>query len=312
MLFPIISDTQDYSFLFKDSSIWEKIILYISQKHGLKGKLERATSGSHIVYRVGDHWIKLMAPLYSNDMQFEIEGLKSIEDRLSVQSPKILLTGEIESWKYLVMSHVDGQPIRHLWMNLKQDEKLIICDQIGKILGELKNCRPSKVISHRFIWNSFIQNQYNNVRNLQQQKGLPEPWLNTAEDFLKQSAIDDFLIDQPVLLHADLTFDHLLMKIDPIPRITGIIDMADCQVGHPEYELLVPCCFIFKGESNLLRRFLFSCAYRDSQINQNLSFKLMRWLLLHRYGVIQKIFRRELESCPPGDFKALAQILFPL
>lgn len=266
-LLPVIKDRAVYKEIFAQNNIWEPAIVYLMEKHRLNGDFQRGVLGSHIVYRVGDRWIKLMAPIFSKDMPFEISGLKVVDGKLSVPTPKIIAEGV---------------------------------------------CQADPVIKDRFHWNSFIKEQYETWEIHQKRKGLSDQWLQEIPKFLSQFPVSEFECVDPLFLHADLTFDHFLVTGSSSPRISGVIDMADCQVGHFEYELVAPCTFIFKGQKELLRRFLMVCGYSAAKLDRKFSEKLLAWAILHRYFSMISYFRDEMDCCRPGDFQELAQKVYPL
>jgi hygromycin-B 7''-O-kinase len=311
-LLPIIENRDQYTKLFRDDSQWESAINWIAHKHNLIGELKPSTNGSHIVYRVGNVWIKLMAPLFAGDMVFEVGGLKTVINKLSVETPQILAEGEVEGWKYILLSHVEGESLKTAWADFTHEQKINLSLQMAKVIKELSSCPADKNVRSRFEWNDFITEQYNNVALIQKKKELPEPWLSSVQAFVHEFELSFFLTDNPIFLHADLTHEHFLVSKGDSPQITAIIDFADCQMGKFEYELLAPLCFIFKGQKKFLKQFLINCGYDESMLNEKFSQKMLAWTILHRYCVIQHHFKTEMELCAPGDFKQLASRLYPL
>jgi hygromycin-B 7''-O-kinase len=308
-ILPVVRDRAHYSELFKKSHRWSDAMEWIMRTHGLSGEPVRAALGSHIVYRVGDLWIKMMAPLFAKDMAFEVAGLKSVQGRLSVATPVVLAQGTLEDWPYVVMSHVDGAAVRDLWRTYSVREKVQLAQQIAQVAKEISACPADPVVSGRFDWQSFISGQYENCETQQQKKLLPAPWLKNLTPFLRSFELQEFLTPQPLLLHADLTFDHFLVNEG---KVSGIIDMADCQVGHFEYELVAPCAFIFKSEPATLRSFLENCGFEEAQLNQRFSEKLLAWAIMHRYFSVVTWFKHEMNDVEVGDFSELADRVFPL
>lgn len=311
-LLPRIAERNQYRELFKLESPWVSAIEFLIHKHQLVGPVKRGALGSHIVYRVGDSWIKMMAPLFAKDMTFETSGLKTIEGRLSVRSPQILAEGVLEGWPYVVLDDIDGEPLRSVWSKLHQAQKENLAGQVAKIIKEIRQCEADDVIKSRFLWDDFIQQQYEQCEDQQRKKGLSNMWLKDVGRFLRRFDISEFRTHQLVFLHADLTYDHFLMTQAPEPNIIGIIDMADCQVGHFEYELVAPCVFLFKGNQSLLRHFLIQSGYKPKHLDQRFSEKLLAWSILHRYFSMISYFQDEMNQCQPGDFSALASKVFPL
>lgn len=310
LFLPLIKDADEFQKIFKENH-WLKAISFLIQKHQLTGEVHRASLGSHIVYRVGNYWIKLMAPIFSRDMDYEISGLSAVNGRLPVATPRVLATGILEGWKYVILSHVEGQAVRFIWNDLKPNEKKKVTQEMAEITNCISKCPANETIQKRFVWNEFIQNQYLNVKAKQSKDELPEAWLIQLESFLSSFDQNDFKCSKPVFLHSDLTFDHFLVTRNEEVKISGVIDLADCQIGHPEYELIAPAVFILKGDRSLLREYFLGYGYREDQLNLQLSKKMMAWALLHRFCKIVNYFKSEMDQCLPGDFVALAHKSFP-
>ncbi len=311
-LLPQIADRKHYAELFKQNSHWDRAIKFLIEKHKLTGNVQRGVLGSHIVYRVGDCWIKLMAPLFAKDMAYELSGLRAVSGKLSVRSPEILGEGTLEGWQYVILSHIEGNPIRNVWTRLEQQHKTKLAEQIARVTIEISKCKADDVIENRFVWNEFIKNQYVSCEEQQKKKGLPDEWLAHVREFLHSFDLSEFQAHNQVFLHADLTFDHFLVSQDTEPRVSGIIDLADCQIGNFEYELCAPTVFIFKGSRPLLKQYLTRCGFALPDLNARFSEKLLAWSILHRYFSMISYFQEEMKACEPGDFKSLAQKVFPL
>lgn len=308
-LLPEIQNRKHYSELFRDDKNWDLAIRYLVKLHGLEGSISRGTLGSHVVYRVGSIWMKLMAPLFAGDMKFEISGLRVVQNKLSVPTPHILFEGELEGWKYVLLSHVEGQPIRNIWSAQSDDQKLKLSIQMAQIVQQLRGVPADAVIQNRYHWNEFIKSQYENMESIQASKDLEEPWLKNVKAFISEYDLSEFQTSNPVFLHADLTSDHFLVTED---KVSGVIDFADCQVGHPDYELLAPAGFIFKGQKTWLRHFLMNCGFESHKLDASFSHKLMAWTLLHRYCAIHTHFKNEMLASEQGNFKDLAEKVYPL
>jgi hygromycin-B 7''-O-kinase len=312
LLLPVIRDRAHYYELFNESHRWLPAINLIMKKHGLFGIPERGVLGSHIVYRVGDCWIKLMAPLFSKDMPFEISGLKAVASQLSVPTPRILAEGILEEWHYVIISHIEGMPIRDLWKTYPIENKIKLAAQMARISKEISRCSADGIIHDRFRWNDFIADQFKNYETQQRKKLLPEGWLKKLGPFMESFDLSNFQTANPVFLHADLTSDHFMVEAQGAPIVTGVIDFADCQVGHFEYELVAPCIFIFKSEPLVLKEFLLRCGFSEAELNPRFSEKLLAWSILHRYFSLVTWFKDEMAALPEGEFAKLAAKVFPL
>lgn len=310
-LLPKISSAEEYQKLFPDNSIWEAGVRAVADRHGIKGDLVRGVRGSHIVYRCGDVWIKMMTPIFAHDMAFEIEGLRAVQGRLSVSVPEILFEGELEGWKYLVTSEVSGQRIGDVWPGLSLVQRVSLAETIGNITMELQQCDMTAGVRARGDWNQFIDARFSGLMKHHREKKLSEPWLKGLETFMSGFSVSEFKTDEPVFLHADLTADHFLVEqMGIFPIVTGVIDFADCCVGHPEYDLPASGVFIFREEAEALRAYVESLGFFDMS-----SEKLMAWTILHKYSNLEMYFHKEMEKMATedvGDFYGLSEKMFPL
>jgi hygromycin-B 7''-O-kinase len=310
-LLPNNPDRKAYFELFNQDDIWIKAIRYLADKHKLAGDLMRGTRGSHIVYKVGNYWIKIMAPIFSKDMAFEIAGLETAEKKTSVATPEIIETGELENWLYIIVSNVPGQRIGDVWPKLKQNAKQNIAQQIAKVTLELQACIPKIGVNNRGDWNLFIKDRFENVTTHHKNKSLDSKWLDKLPSFLSEFQLQDFMTSNPVFLHADLTWDHfLLVDYETEPKVAGVIDFADCRLGHWEYDIPASAAFIFKSDKDALSNYILHMGFNT--MNPNLSEKLMAWTCLHQYSDLNNYFKTEMTLVSPGDFSALAKMVYPL
>ena len=140
-------------------------------------------------------------------------------------------------------------------------------------------------------------------------QGLDDSQLEKLPEFLTQFKAEEFLPHKEVFLHSDLTYDHFLVHQS---EISAVIDFADCRVGHPEYDIPASAVFIFKGEYGPLKEYLLALGYKDSELNQRFSEKLMAWTCLHYFSDLNKYFGVEMKALAKADFSVLASKVFPL
>lgn len=311
MLLPLNFTRDEYFKLKKDSSVWLPAIQSICQKHGLFGEPVQSKTGSHIVYRVGDVWLKLMAPMFKHDMKYELAGLRSVARLKEFNRPKILFTGEIEDWFYVALSHVGGLPIRECWSQFDRKTKLDMAKQIAQLVNALGKCESDPDVVSRFDWNPFVTGQKKNAVRLHGERGLTKSWTDGLDIFLDQFPIEEFLFDHPVFMHADLQFDHLLIDLGSAPKVSGIIDLADCQTGHPYYELGALMVFVFKEDSEVIQEFIKHLDFGRS-FPKLTSERIMAWCMVHRYFTMTPLFGSIMAEFTPGDFAGLSRRLFPL
>jgi hygromycin-B 7''-O-kinase len=338
-LLPEIKTAEEYRSYFSNDKIWEPVVRAIQKRHGLSGEFQRSTRGSHIVYRLGDQWLKIMTPIFAGDMAFEVAGLRSVEGKLSVKTPALLAEGEIEGWSYILCSHVPGKRIGDVWKELGPSQKINLSRSLARITLELQSCPVLPEVLARGDWNAFIQEQWVNLETHHHSKKMDPLWLRGLLKFRDQFQIQDFLTASPVFLHADLTYDHFLVEED---QVSAVIDFADCRSGRGEYDLPATLAFIFKGEREALSAYLSELGRLWPELGElksqgpglrapgsspaklgepglagdsKLSERLMMWTLLHKYSDLRNYFAIEMNAVPEsskGDFATLSKLVYPI
>jgi hygromycin-B 7''-O-kinase len=247
-------------------------------------------------------------------MIYEVAGLETLSHRLSVMTPQILAKGNIEGWPYLVISHIEGDRIGNIWSELGVDEKLKLSSEMAGITLEIQSCKPNLAIVARNSWPDFITYQWKNLINHHQLRNLDAKWLSKLSDFKNEFILNDFTNKKDVFLHSDLTADHFLVKKDATGnfKISGIIDLADCRVGNPEYDIPATAAYILKNHPQALKSYLQRFGFKNSELNSSLSQKLLLWTCLHQYSHLEKLFGEEMRDLDSGDYKSLAEKIYPL
>jgi len=311
-LLPEIRDRRHYAEIFHQDGIWTPAVQKLAQQLGLQGPLHRGVRSRHIVYRVGEAWIKLMAPMFAQECAFEVAALKSVQGRLSVATPKILDQGENEGWVYLILSHLPGERVVDVWNLMSIEEKIQRARQMAKVTRQIHDCMPQPDLRRRGEWNSFIRDRRRNLITHHQFKDLGKSWLEALPRFMSQFSEDEFFTADPVLVHADLSWDHFLVDPADADRMSGLIAFTDARMGHPEYDLPLALVFALKGQREALRAYLIEWGIAPADLNERFSEKILAWTCLHLYSDLKAYFGRELESIPGGDFASLARLVFPL
>lgn len=309
-LLPNVLDDNHYSTLFKQNAIWKPAIDKILEIHGLTKPAIRGEKGSHIVYRSGDVWIKLMAPIYAGDMDYELSCLQSLYGHVSFATPRVQAEGEIESWRYVLMSHVEGERVGDHFLQMTTAEQVSLAIEFAQATRAMQRIAVPKKIAERSDWNLFIRGQYEKIYETHRQRGLPEIWLASLESFVHQLSLSEFTVLNPVFLHSDLTWDHFLIKKENDRwRLSGIIDFADAQSGHSEYDMCASMAFLFRHKKDVITAYSREMGMKET--GSSLSRKLMIWTLLHRFSNLNNYFAKDMIERPNGDFSELADLVYP-
>jgi hygromycin-B 7''-O-kinase len=239
---------------------------HLADRYGLQGEPRRGFRGSHIVYSVGQAWIKIMAPIFAKDMAFEIAGLKVAQD-LPIATPKILAQGELEGWLYITLSHLPASASAMSGVVVRIKSSLP-----SKWLRPHFNCNLAKS-RRRFKPEVIGTRSFVNASPVTSFIIALKKWMSAgSQTFLDRFDATEFTTENPVFLHADLTFDHFLVgETASGMKILGVIDFADCRLGHPEYDMPASLAFVLRGEQDALCEYLQAFGYKPTELNQRFS-----------------------------------------
>lgn len=118
--------------------------------------------------------------------------------------------------------------------------------------------------------------------------GLDEKWITLLEEYISPIPGDFCSPSALVPVHTELMGEHVFVKqVGNHWDISGLIDFEPSMTAIPEYDFCAVGVFITRGDGELLRLFLSSYGYEDSQLTAELSRRLMKLLLLHRYCYLE-------------------------
>jgi hygromycin-B 7''-O-kinase len=292
-LLPAIGTKQDYLAVYRDDGPWLPALRCICDRHGLPAEgLSRQVLGTHVVFRTGDLIVKLQCPLYLDSHDAEHLVLRHLR---GLPSPELVAEGDLEGWPYLLMTVVPGAPAANVWPALSQTERADIIPQVGDLMRRLHAHAPIAELA--IDWNRFLEER---IRSAGEHHGVSGEWAGWLLRRLEGFAEGPFA---PVLLHADITLDHVLLaKREGAWKVTGIIDFGDAMMGHPGYEFTAPLIGLAAGDAELARSLVESYGWR---LDRELSERLLTYSLLHRYARLGDITERIGVGHPDGIFEAI-------
>lgn len=298
-LLPRPPDLATYRELRGDPSVWLPAMKVICQRHGLEDDaLFAERTGTNVLFRVGrGPWIKLFPPLWAEDALREQVGLETIAAVEGIEVPRLLAEGVLEDWPYVIISHVEGRPLRDIWQKLDLAARNELGEQIGRLMARLQALDISTCKGLHEDESAFLAKRVQEVVARNRWAGAEPSWLEALETYAQSAAS---LLDrpfQPVFLHADLTDDHLLAtQRGDSWKLTGLIDLGDATVGDPLYEFAAPVVFLAQRRPTLQRALLRGCGLTDS--DGLMGERIRAWALLHRFSLIPELIRQCPEPMP--------------
>ena len=294
MMLPPITSRSDYVAVYTDDETWLPAMRVICARLRLDpAGLHRLGLGTHLVFRSGRTVVKLFCPLWPQDYPAEKAALEVVR---GLPVPGLIATGILEEWPYMLMTAVSGVPAEDVWADLDGGEQAAIISQLGGLMRKLHQHSPIAQLATD--WHAFLEERL----SLWQEHHKPaEPWTSWLAERLDHFAEPPF---EPVLLHADITEDNLLLsKSGSRWRISGFIDFGDAMMGHPYYEFITPLTFYTLGRPQLSRLLLDSYGL---ELTPERARRLTTYCFLHRFGRLSDY----LAHYPMADGPAFHQALW--
>jgi hygromycin-B 7''-O-kinase len=310
-LLPPAHRADEYASLARDETRLEAGVRHILRRHGLQDRLpERFPSGSLPAYAIGTaHVLKLYPPCYAFEEPIERACLEAVEGRLGIPTPSVAGHGELDGWRYLLMSRLSGNLLSAVWGDLSRVDHERLMDQLGAALARLHALpSPGPPVPDR-DWATFVASQRAGARERQHSRGVEEGWLRQVDPFL--GSVDLPQVERKVLLHTEVMREHLLVEQAPEGwRLSGLFDFEPAMLGAPDYEMASVGIFVTRGDGALFRRLLLAYGLPSAELTPARSRRYLAYALLHVYSDLAWYLR----LLPPGPdvttLGALAQRWF--
>jgi len=303
---------EKYRVMRQKNCFWEGKISKIATLENIKfEKLTRFTFGGNIVYSIDGKLVVKLFPSYVND-EF-VQEKKVLEhlnrQKLSVEIPKLITTGQFEGWNYIIMSELKGTLLIDLFDSLTKIEKEQIAADLGKLIKEVHRSTESINKEDLDSWNYFLAEQFEKLKEHHKNAGIRDELYEQLIDYVDAKSIQQ--TDKLVLLTGEYTPFNLIMNNENgLWKISGLIDFADCFVGNAKYDLLGPIAFMFFPTKGLNRIFLESYGFKKEDLNESFQKELLTFLLLHRFSNIS-YYQEKLEAAKEAkSFEELKDIFF--
>jgi hygromycin-B 7''-O-kinase len=323
-LFDQLENIEGYRRYFTDPIAWQPYVEQVCRRHTLSpGRVVRiGLPGTCPTFIVDDRWVvKFFGRLFEGSRSFQVEAeLGKWAETQALPFPGIVAEGRLFQagacwpWPYLVFEYVPGESIGEVFEQVGLEDKLTLARWMADITRRMHQAVLPVSDVFQPVWDAFtglLQSQRGGCRQSFQEWGvLPEHLLEQLDDFLLPV---EELVDAratPHLIHADLTADHVLGRLESGRwHSLALIDFGDAMTGNLYYELVALHLDLFHGDKRLLAAYLDAYGL-DEQARRHLPVRAMNMALLHRFNVLGPVFERDPNLRQVSTLKELADALW--
>ncbi len=321
-----LDDLDSYRHLFTDVDFWTPYVRQVCERHGLSGaRIRTGVPGTCPVFIVADsagvdRWVvKFFGRLFDGAQGFAAEreaGRLSALDP-EIRTAKMVAAGQLHAagplhardislasrededdagdwpWPYLIFEYIEGVSIGEVMEQVSLQDRLRAARELGDTVRRIHALplRGSPVFPDSWVpYLRFLEQQRAGVVERQRVWGsLPPCLLTGIDEFIPTPEELVGRTREPHLIHADLTRDHLLGRLEN-GRWTSlaIIDFGDAMTGGLLYELCALHLDLFGGDKRLLAAFLEAYGYAAG-ISALSPRGALATALLHRFNVFAAV-----------------------
>ncbi len=303
MLSPLnqLSSLDGYRRLFADADFWRPYVLEVCRRHNLTPheRVWMGIPGSFPAFIVEKRWlVKFFGRLFGGEQCFlaESAAARLLRERPVMPVPALCAEGELDPpgadwpWPYLVFEFIDGVSVGEVWQQVGAAERLRTARQAGQWARELHRLPLPANGPFAETWQehvAFLESQRKHCcANHAEWGALPARLIAQIDDYLSPTA--DLILpgEAPHLIHADLTGDHLLGRLEGMQwNSKAVIDFGDARTGGLFYELVALHLDLFRCDRALLGAVLEAYGYTGPR-GEELARCLMSATLMHEFNVL--------------------------
>jgi hygromycin-B 7''-O-kinase len=310
---------------FMDSVLWQPHVRTVCRRHGLIPcqQVRAGLAGSFPTFIVEDRWvIKFFGRLFGGELAYETElqvnGL--LPPGLAVRAPALLYSGSLLAdgqtwgWPYLIFEYLPGISIGEVYEQVSFEDKLALAIALGKVTRQMQRLALDGAPLFRAgldVYARFFHDQRAKcVANHRQWQSLPGHLIDQLEDYLLPVEILADPLFPHGLIHADITRDHILGRLEAGRWVTlGLIDFGDARVGNVFYDLAALHIDLFQRDKRLLRVYLEAYDLEDRRL---FAHKAMSAALLHEFDIFSMLGKMKPQFCNATMLGDLAEKIWDI
>jgi hygromycin-B 7''-O-kinase len=286
-MLPTITTSEEYTEVYRNSTLCTEAAITICARHGLPvDQLRRYSNGSTIVFAIGtERVLKIFSPMFQRNYENECLVLNHINSSLPIRTPRLMEADHWDGWPYVIMEQLPGVDMCDAWDTMTIEVQTGICTTIGEATAALHSIPVEGLESITPDWAEFVRQQIEGCVERQRSRGVEEQWLKQIPEFLEKLKAELVRPFPPVLLHTELMGDHILVRqTEDGWAVSGLIDFEPSTVGAAEYEFASAGLFVSSGNPLLLRTLVVCLGLVVWVFCGGVVGGLLGFGLLHRYS----------------------------
>ena len=300
-----------YVALFTDAAFFCPYVEEVCRRHALEpdNPVRVGVPGTCPVFIVAGRWlVKFFGRLFDGERAFSVERAAAalLSEHPVMPVPRLLGEGALDPpgaawpWPYLIYEYIDGISIGEVFDRISLEDRLRVVRQMGRWTRALHSLPipPGGPFAADFGPHlQFLEAQHPGcAQRLKGWGSFPERLLPQVAEYLLAAEALILPGEAVHLIHADLTTDHLLGRLDG-GRWTSlaVIDFGDAVTGGLLYELAALHSGLLAGDRALLEAFLDAYGY-SGPTGPDFARRAMTCSLLHQFDVFNGLDRFPVDS----------------
>lgn len=298
-----------------EMSYWLPVLTCLQQAFQLNnGPWQRIAAGANALFQLGDEVIiKLVPPTWQQQGNKEILIAPLLEGKLSLSTPRLIGSGTVDNWVFVIFSRLQGISLADVWSALDIEQKLLIMGQVGQLLRELRDVTFDHDIAIRVDWQNYIRDLISACYARHQRNGMPEELLAQVLPYIEGSG-DLTIAAELRFMHMDIHPWNLMAQCENGQwHLTGLLDFGDAIVGNSDrFELLTPLIFMAQGNPVLASALIESYGLLKDDEMTDLQQQLMAYALIRPASDVGFCMQYVPTTGPRETWAQIARQMFPV